>query len=394
MTKKKVINILNKLVLLIMLLAFVFTFNACNLNLGNQDKNKIQELGENQLAVTFIDVGQGDAILIEINKHYMLIDTGTSEHRDKLISVLSARGIEQFDYVIGTHPHEDHIGSLAYIIKEYDINTLIMPRKAHTTRTFENIVAEIENQDMRVTLPVLGDKYLMGGAKFTIVSTGDGYGDNLNNHSVGIRLEYGDTSFIMAGDAERQAELDMSETGIYLGSDVLKVNHHGSGSSTTDDWIYAVMPAYAVISLGKDNTYGHPDKGVMERLENNGIKIFRTDESGDIIAISDGTSIQWQLGNIEKQDDSLKENDELLSIMSAETINQTDITSQAEAANQIETSNINTEYMYIINTRSGKIHVADCSSVSRMSESNKEYSNDEVASLVVKGYSVCEICKP
>lgn len=202
------------------------------------------------VTVHFIDVGQADCILIESNKHFMLVDAGNNDDADTIVSYLNEQGVEKLEYVIGTHPHEDHIGSLDTVINTYEIGTLIMTPKAHTTKTFEDVVSAIESKGLSVTAPVTGKTYLIGDSTFTILSPGSNkdYGDEYNNWSVGIKLTNGSKSFVMCGDAEAEAEQDILKTGIDLRADVLKLGHHGSDTSTADSFLDTVQPKYAVIS--------------------------------------------------------------------------------------------------------------------------------------------------
>ena len=261
---------------------------------GAEIKTPEKSSQENLLKVHFIDVGQADSILIESNGSFMLVDAGNNDDAKLVTGYLKAQSVASLEYVIGTHPHEDHIGSLDTVIETFDVKKVIMPKKMHTTKTFEDVISAIEAKGLKITPPNPGDKYSLGLAEFTVIAPNGSYGDNLNNWSVGIKLIYGGTSFVMCGDAEAESESDIIKTGLDISADVLKINHHGSSTSSSAAFIDAVNPKYAVISLGKDNSYGHPHKEVLERLENKGIICLRTDESGTITAKSDGKSITWE----------------------------------------------------------------------------------------------------
>lgn len=341
------------------------------------------------MTVHFIDVGQADCILIESNKHFMLVDASNNDDADTIVSYLREQGVKKLDYVIGTHPHEDHIGSLDTIINTYEIGTLIMAPKGHTTRTFEDVVAAIESKGLSVTAPVTGKTYNIGDSTFTILSPDPNkdYGDEYNNWSVGIKLTNGSKSFVMCGDAEAEAEQDILKTGIDLRADVLKLGHHGSDTSTTDSFLDTVQPKYAVISCGKDNEYGHPHQETMDKMASRNIEIYRTDEQGTIIASCDGNSITWNnnpstsmaAGNLTESDQT--------EIMQTDPIPETQATEPVTEVQPVGTD-------YIINTNTGKFHYPSCSSVKQMNESNKKFYNGSSDDLVSQGYSPCGRCKP
>lgn len=256
-------------------------------------------LGENNfegnLEVHFIDVGQGDAILVKSDEEFMLIDAGKNVAGDLVVDYLKGQNVKKLKYVIGTHPHEDHIGGLDDVINAFEVEKVIMPNVTHTTKTFEDVLDSIINKGLKITPAKSGEQYHLGESEVLILAPNKAEYDNLNNYSVVTKLTHGNTSFIFTGDAEEISEKEMIE--VYkdnLKSDVLKVGHHGSTTSTSQEFLDAVRPKEAVISLGKDNTYGHPHKEIIDRLEANNIIIYRTDLEGTIIAKSDGNSIIFQ----------------------------------------------------------------------------------------------------
>ena len=251
------------------------------------------------MKVHFIDVGQADCILIEADGHFMLVDAGNNDDAETVTGYLQAQGVSVLDYAVGTHPHEDHIGSLDTVINTFAIGTLIMPEKEHTTDTFFDVLDAIESKGLEITLPEVGQTYGLGSAVFTVVAPNRDYGDTLNNWSVGIKLEYGQNSFVFCGDAEKAAEKDIAANAIDLKADVLKVGHHGSDTSSTEVFLNAVVPKWAVISVGKDNDYGHPATVTLAKLKGLGTQIFRTDEQGTVIAVSEGNGITWNVAPVE-----------------------------------------------------------------------------------------------
>ncbi len=244
------------------------------------------------MQVHFIDVGQGDAALITCGEEAMLIDAGDNSMGTTVQKYLMQQGIDKLEYVIATHPDADHIGGLDVIIYKFDCEMILMPDAEKDTESYQDVLAVMENQYYQKTVPKVGDIYTLGSANFQVISPALTYAE-ANNNSIVIRLVHGDNSFLFTGDAEVQAQQEMTYGGYELHSDVIKIPHHG-GSSSYQKWFYQeVKPAFAVISCGKDNGYGHPSKEVLEALKELGVSVYRTDEQGSIVATSDGKDISW-----------------------------------------------------------------------------------------------------
>ena len=256
------------------------------------------------LEVHFLDVGQGDATLIRCGEAAMLIDAGNNSWGDDVRDYLEYQSIGDLDYVIGTHPDADHIGGLDVVMEAFDCGTVIMPDYEKDTQTYTDVTDVMEEKGYELTLPQVGTVYELGEAAFTIVAPNGEYGDNANDYSVGILLEHGENRFLLTGDAEEDSEADMLDNGIDLSADVLKAAHHGSRTANTEAFLERVNPEYVVISCGEGNSYGHPHAEVLNRLREMGIKVFRTDEEGTVVATSDGAGItfnvppseSWQAG--------------------------------------------------------------------------------------------------
>ena len=242
------------------------------------------------LYVHFIDVGQGDAVLIRTTQGAVLIDGGDNHMGQRVLDYLHSQGVRELAYVIATHPHADHIGGLIPVISEFPIDTLIMPNVTHTTLTFERFINALEDSDINVIPPVVGDTFAIGDAVFTIIAPNSSGHSNLNDYSVATRLTFGSTSFLFTGDAERASEAEMAAFH-NLSSNVLHVGHHGSNTSTTEEFLAAVNPQIAIISVGEGNIHNHPHSGIITRLVTNGVRIYRTDIHGDVVVVSDGTNI-------------------------------------------------------------------------------------------------------
>lgn len=245
-----------------------------------------------KIAVHYIDIGQGDSILITSGDVNMLIDCGEKSESAKLINYLNNCGIQRLDYVIGTHPHSDHMGGMSEIVKTFDIGECIIPELHSSdipnTVYYEKFLDAIAEKNVKLSYAELGRNINIGSSVGTIIAPHSPDYGNLNNYSVGLFLKHGNNSFIFTGDAEKQAEKEMIDAGVMLDADVYKVGHHGSDTSSSPEFLEAVSPEYAVISCGTGNSYGHPKDITMENLSKYTDKIYRTDLQGTIIFESDG----------------------------------------------------------------------------------------------------------
>lgn len=246
------------------------------------------------LEVHYLDIGQGDCTLIRQGDHAMLIDAGNNSKGTTVQAYLENQGIDHLDYVIGTHPDADHIGGLDVIIYKFDCDEVWMPDYSKDTRTYDDVIQAVKAKDYQITHPKAGDEYALGEARVTVVCpVKDSYGSNANDYSIGVRVQFGENSFLFTGDAEEHSEEDMTASGENLNADVYKAAHHGSRTANTEDFLKAVDPQYVVFSCGEGNTYGHPHAEVLNRLREMGIQIFRTDDQGTVVAVSDGQTIAF-----------------------------------------------------------------------------------------------------
>ena len=253
-------------------------------------------------SVFYIDVGQGDCELIRTpGGKTILIDAGTNATGDELVAYLQGMGVQKIDKVIATHPHEDHIGGMDEVVNAFPIEDIYLPRVAErqtpTTKTYERLLTSISGNGLQITqgkggMTVLEEE----GVKLEFLAPNSDSYSELNSYSIVAKLTCGEKSFLFTGDAEVDSEEEMVDLGYPLQSDVLKCGHHGSSTSTSDAFLQAVQPTYAVISCGLDNDYGHPHRETMQKLNRAGVAIYRTDEMGTILAECDGTEIRFQTG--------------------------------------------------------------------------------------------------
>ncbi|HHY41549.1 MAG TPA: MBL fold metallo-hydrolase [Thermoanaerobacterales bacterium] len=272
---------------------------------SSQMPSDVQKSG-GTLKVHFIDVGQADCILIQApTGENMLIDAGNNDDKDTIVSYLNAQGVKKIDVLVGTHPHEDHIGSLDTVIDTFDIGKIYMPKATTTTKTFEDVLTAVRNKGLKITAAVGGTSINFSpDTKVEVLAPNSNEYKDLNNYSAVIKLIYGNVAFLFTGDAEHISENEMLAGNYDLRADILKVGHHGSNSSTTDAFLAAVNPSYAVICVGKGNDYGHPHKEVLDRLSKAGIKVYRTDESGTVTITTDGEKIE--IGTAKTSDETSK----------------------------------------------------------------------------------------
>ncbi len=332
------------------------------------------------LEVHFLDVGQGDATLILLDGHAMLIDAGNNSKGTAVQNYLKKQGVTKLDYVIGTHPDADHIGGLDVVIYKFDCGKVLLPDFSKDTKTYEEVIDTLKAKNYQEVHPKVGDRYELGKASFTVVAPGSEKYDSANDYSIAVRLEHGKNHFMFVGDAEEESEQEMLESGQKLSADVYKVSHHGSRTGTSEEFLKAVDPAYAVISCGEDNSYGHPHAEVMNLLRKEGVKVFRTDEQGTVVAVSDGKKITWNMS----PDESWKAGEPKGTHSDAEPA------VQARSRKTRETSKKETSY--ILNTNTKKIHLSSCSSVKKMAEKNRKKTSKTLTQLEKEGYTPCQNC--
>lgn len=258
------------------------------------ENTNVYPVAEGELFVDFVDVGQGDCTLIRTADAVILVDAGEAGTADTVVSYLKEKGIKNIDCCIATHPHSDHIGALYRIFEEFSVDTVLLPdipdELIPTTSTYEKFLDGLEN--VKNIIPAgTGDNFDFGSLNLDILGPVKEY-DDLNQMSLVSKVSFGNTSVMLTGDIETPAETDMlKKRNVDYSADILKVGHHGSKTSTSEKWLKAVHPQFAVVSCGLDNDYGHPHKNIINRLEDFGVEYYRTDLEGHILFKSDGNEI-------------------------------------------------------------------------------------------------------
>ena len=339
---------------------------------------------DNALQVHFIDVDQADCELIKFpDGEYALIDAGGGSTKNETVEYLKNQGIDEFAFVVATHGHEDHIGGMQSVIKNFKIDKIIRSYEDYDSTLYTNFLYAIEEKGIDEVIAKYGDTFEVGGAEFEILAPiGDDYKD-YNDYSVVLKMTYKNKSFIFTGDASKASENDMLSMGYDLKSDVLKVGHHGSRTASTEEFIKAVSPSVAVISVGKDNKYGLPDEEPIERLENAGSAIYRTDEVGTVIISTDGDVL-----NVQTEDGSssaVSTNNSSASSSSSEAVS-----SEPKNESQKETPSAPQQIEEFIGNKNTKVyHVPTCSSLPAEKNQVKFSSKEEAES---EGYKAHEKC--
>ena len=269
-----------------MLMAFVMSFGISGSNVNPSD------IPENSnFEVHFIDVGQADSALIECDGETMMIDGGNVADSNVVAAYLKKEDVTELNYVVCSHAHEDHVGGLSGALSVAKADNIYAPKTEANTKAYKNFKKKAEEQNVEIKHPHIGDEIQLGSSTVEFLGPVDENGKDLNSTSIVLKITYGNTSFLFTGDAESDEEEEILNSGADLKSTVLKVGHHGSITSTSYPFLREVMPQYAVISVEKGNSYGHPNEETLSKLSDAGVEVYRTDESGDIVMTSDGNNI-------------------------------------------------------------------------------------------------------
>lgn len=293
--RKKTAKILVTIIFLV--IASIFGINVLDIIPTGSDTNtpstsvsgqleNINQATEGELILTMIDSGQADSFLFVQDEEVALVDCGTRSTGKDVVSYLKSIGIEKIDYVFGTHPHDDHMGGMYDVITNFEIGKIILPEIKSgevTTNWYLKLMKEIKDGDYKLETVEVGTIYNLGDATMKIIGPLAEPEDNLNNYSTVMKVSFGDMDIIMTGDAETEVEKDILQSGENIDAEILKVGHHGSDTSSSEEFLDTISPDYALISSKVGNKYEHPTKNTMEKLEEREIEVYRTDESGTVV---------------------------------------------------------------------------------------------------------------
>ena len=290
MKKKKNSKFIRHLIIVLLVLGYYYIKDNEE-SYSKKKEPQIEQIQEvsSDLSIHYIDVGQADSILIKNKEYSMLIDAGNNEDGPLLVNYLEELNINKIDYVVGTHPHEDHIGGLDDIINNLEVKEVLLPEAMTTTKTFEDVLDAIENKELEITVPTIGEKFTLGETSFEVIYTGTGEKD-LNEASIILKMEFGNHSYLFTGDTTEEVEKTILDKNIDI--DVLKVAHHGSRYSSCTEFLNLATPKYAIISAGEKNSYGHPEIETINRLKEHTENIYITKDLGTIVLTSDGSNIK------------------------------------------------------------------------------------------------------
>jgi competence protein ComEC len=347
----------------------------------------IEKESEALLKVVFLDVGQADAAYFELGEHRMLIDGGNRGDSSLIYSFLERQGITALDYVINTHPDEDHVGGLPGAFQIAEVGKVYCSVTEHDSATFQDFRAAADRQGRSPIVPKTGDRIALGDAEVTFIQPDREYGDT-NDDSLVVRVEYGDISFLITGDIGENVEKDLVASGAVIESTVLKIAHHGSRYSSTYEFLRAVNPAYSVLSVGRNNPYGHPTETVLSRLKDQGSELYRTDLQGDITITSDGESLtvavqKNQGADVYVPNDAFEEPAPVVVEPVPEPEPEPEVVAEPEAVAPTPVA----DTVYITNT-GAKYHRDGCRYL-RQSKIPIER-----AEALAQGYDACSVCKP
>ncbi len=391
-----------------------------------------------KMEVHFLDVGQGDSTLIVCGEHAMLIDAGDDSKGTQIQNYLQKQKIEKLDYLVLTHPDADHIGGAPVIIGKFEIEKVFVSNYEKDNKTYQKLIQALDNKRLKYTTPKVGAQYSLGAATITILAPGKEY-DNPNDASIALLVQNGDHTFLFTGDADEEAEQDILDSGMEVSADVYQVGHHGSKTSTSEDFLEAVNPVYAVISCAEGNEYGHPHAQTLNALRANGVKVYRTDEAGTIIASSDGKKLTFNVpasetwkageptgasktqnaaagstakeqsaaaGSTTKEQSAAAGSAEKAQSGTAETSVPQQETKQeqkpaqnavqdsspaVQEAEQAPAASDTSELTYVLNTKTKKFHKPSCS---YLPTANRKDTSESRESVIAQGYEPCKKCNP
>ena len=317
-----------------------------------------------------LDVGQGLSILVKADGHYLLYDGGGARTSSYVVSYLKEQGITELDYVVVSHYDDDHLNGIVGALHVFSCGTVLAPDYIADTDIYASYISAVWEKGIAVVHPSKGDIYYLGNATIKVIGPSSYNNTSENNNCISLCINYSDRHFLICGDLEAEGEEELVNSNFDLSCDLYVVNHHGSASSSTFYFLNHVLPSYALLSCGQDNSYGHPSIEVMERLQAMNCELYRTDKQGTIIAYSDGNAIWFN------------------------TEPCTDWSSNISSESESTAINTSGEVTYVCNTNTYKFHYEYCDSVEKMKEENKRITSESRDSLIAQGYEPCKNCCP
>ena len=363
-----------------LLLMVMFTFLASLF----ASAPKAEAASAGTLEIHMLDVQQGLAVFFRQGEHCMLYDGGGRDTSSFVVSYLKRQGVTHLDYIVASHYDEDHISGLIGTMHTFGCDRILDADYVSDTGIYQSFKRAVNISGAEEIHPVLGSEYSFGDASFYVVGPENYNAWTENDRSIAIRMVYGDSSILLCGDAQEEEEYAIADSDLDLASDVYVVNHHGGATSSTNYFLNRVHPEYALLSCGKDNSYGHPKEDVLERLSAHKVQLYRTDKQGTVVAVSDGSTVTFSCA---PTDDWTPGETEYLTITAAGEKSDTSVGSRNIPAEDAGTS-------YVLNTRSRKFHYPNCSSVKKMKAKNRQDTTASREEVIAQGYSPCGNCKP
>jgi len=360
---------------------------------------------EGELTVHFLDVGQGNSVLVVQDGKYMLIDGGDRDYSSFVVSYLKQLGVEKLDYVVASHYDADHLNGIVGVLNVFPCDLVIGPDYEGDTKVYQSFRDVVESKEIKFEVPEWNGKYQFAGSEFQIVSpVSYDYTDG-NELSIGVKLKYQDNSFLICGDIGNDMEQDMLLQGADLKSNVFLANHHGSKYSNGEEFLNAVSPEYVVISCGIENKYEHPAASLLLNVQKLNASLYRTDLQGTLLAVSDGTNIRFNTSpsmdyrsgaELKKEDKTSAGTQEQPQEKAADL--ESFEMQMDEAQTMLEESDTDVKDSvtneFVLNTNTKKFHLSDCSSAKDIKDENKEISGKTKDELIAEGYGPCKRCNP
>lgn len=317
---------------------------------------------DDEISVTVLDVGQGDSIFVELpDEECMLIDAGESEYGKTVTDYISTSGYDKIDYLVATHPHADHIGGMREGVNSFNIGKVYMPKVAANTKTYENLLKDIDKKGLKINTAKAGVNILSEeNLDIDIIAPNSNSYEDINNYSAVVKITYGDVRFLFMGDAEAESENEITTD---VSADFIKIGHHGSRSSSSEKFVKRVGAKYAAVSVAEENDYNHPVEEIIKRWSDSGAEVLMTKDVGNIVAQSDGKNLT----------------------VGGKT---------AVVSDNSSTTSQEQESRYVVNTNTKKIHALDCPLAEDIAKKNKKYIEATVSQFETEGYSPCKSCKP